>query len=351
MPATTRYSGTIYASDGTYTSAPPDQRYTTTVTCGRCNESRTFSHPNRRPPLLADMHAWLRYLPGPGRYHSRCRSCETAERRERVAANGGQNATAPVNTDRRFGVELELMFPNTRTAAGIAAALTDAGIEAGTGGFTSAAIWRVKSDGSLNGRGLQGWEIVSPPLSGPEGLAQVRKVCEVLEGIGAKANHSCGLHVHHEIRDLKPLAIKRLVSSWANNQDLIDGLVAPSRRRGARHQYVGAFRPEELAHIESLRTFTGYVSGVPRYRNLNLNAFGRYGTIEVRQHQGTVNGEKICSWILFGQALIASSRREALPAAESVRDLLVEKMARTLDATARTFLLGRAVEFGHARVA
>src|SRR5439155_107312 len=73
---------------------------------------------------------------------------------------------------------------------------------------------------------------VSPPLRGEAGLAQVQLACTALRRMGAKPNRSCGLHVHHEIRDLDVASIKRFVRSYANNQDLIDGLVSPSRRHG-----------------------------------------------------------------------------------------------------------------------
>jgi len=84
---------------------------------------------------------------------------------------------------------------------------------------------------------------------------------------------------------------------------------------------------------------------IERWRTLNLTSYGRYGTIEIRQHQGTLDAEKILSWMRFGQAIIDTAKTEPTAGpASSVRSLL-DYLGDRLDATARTFLLGRAVEF------
>jgi hypothetical protein len=315
-----------------------DQAYRSTITCGGCGEQRTLQHDTYGAPRDAEVERFIRYLPGPGRYHSRCRSCEREYGRNRAQRRRAEG-TAPSRrripqTDRRFGVELELMFPASMTRANIKDALIAAGCTS----------WSVKGDGSLSGG--NGMEVVSPPLRGDAGMEQVEKACRALRALGAKPNRSCGLHVHHEIRDLNVDAAKRFVRSWYNNQDLIDGLVAPSRRNGG-NMYCGRLTVNDMARIDGLSDLR-YI-GVDRYRTINLNAYGRYGTVEVRQHQGTCDFEKIRTWILFGQAMIASSYTEPLPVLSTVRDL-VTRLGDAFNETARTFLLGRAVEFAHARV-
>ena len=41
-----------------------------------------------------------------------------------------------------------------------------------------------------------------------------------------------------------------------------------------------------------------------RYHKLNLMAFWRHGTVEFRQHSGTIDAEKICAWISLTQGFI-----------------------------------------------
>lgn len=279
-----------------------------------------------------------------GALYSRCRECERnamralrqAGREELAQAAASAVRAVATGIARRFGVELELTMPNNVTREHVMQALANAGLS----------DWRTKYDGSLSGNGI---EVVSPPLSGDDGERQVREACRVLERLGLKPNRSCGLHVHHEINDLDMGAVRRLSHNWNNAQDVIDGLVSESRR-GGRNQYCRRIdylnaldRISDMRQLRSLRA--------SRYQTLNLTAYGRYGTVEFRQHQGTCSGEKVVSWIRFGQALIDTAKvTETLFRPTTVKALLDAQGAR-LDATAKTFLLGRAVEFNAVPVA
>lgn len=283
---------------------------------------------------------WIQWHSGHRRFVTRCRECEAQVRRERRAArpqatrgNRVPGTFRSLGVGRRFGVELELIFPSHIGRYDIDSALAAAGL---TG-------WRAKSDMSLSGNG---WEIVSPVLAGEDGLEQIKTACRVVKQLGANPNRSCGMHVHHEIRDLNVSQVKQVFHTWATNQHLIDGLVAQSRR--GRQRYCGTIRDEELRQVDraqDLRSI-GYLGRF--YSNLNLGAYGRYGTLEIRQHQGTCNAEKVISWIRFGQAVIEAAAAGQVTAETShsrVRDF-VTALGTYLDETARTFVLGRAVEFG-----
>jgi len=292
----------------------------------------------------AYVHSTFRFL-GEGRGNSaRCRDCERARRAQRTSGPRVPGTTGRVTPagDRRFGVELELMFPTSVNQTTIRDALRSAGLRG----------WTVVRDGSLVGHG-NGWEVVSPILQGEDGHRQIRVACAALSALGASgANTACGLHVHHEIRELRIEAVRALVEAWAAHQPMIDGLVAPSRR-GGRAYYCRHLGSTDLARVRNSRTLRDLQSATNRmgysekYRTLNLRSYGRYGTAEVRQHQGTVNAEKISSWVRFGQALIVAAATGELTATPTtrMRDLL-GAMGSHLEETARTFLLGRTVEFG-----
>ena len=49
---------------------------------------------------------------------------------------------------------------------------------------------------------------------------------------------------------------------------------------------------------------------ISRYRKMNLQSFSKYGTVEIRQHQGTLNWLKIVNWMIFTQALVTRSYRK-----------------------------------------
>jgi hypothetical protein len=61
---------------------------------------------------------------------------------------------------------------------------------------------------------------------------------------------------------------------------------------------------EKVNWMESFKN-TGRPGGTPsRYRTVNVASFGRTGTIEFRQHQGSLNGTKAVAWIEMLLALV-----------------------------------------------
>ena len=237
---------------------------------------------------------------------------------------------------RRFGVEIEFFGISHATAT---EALAVAGIDVHLHGG-----WRLKYDSSVSGSGL---ELVSPPLSGEEGLEQVRTAMRALRGARARVNNTCGLHIHHEIRDLKARGIGRLVKSWTANQDLIDWLVQPSRR--GTNSYCRHWNPVEVEQLSAVcaRGDHNFYPRVSRGRAINVLSYPRYGTVEVRQHGGTLDFQKFEAWLRLGQAIIdavaAAPDAELSPPAGGLRGLLD---GIGLEDNSRAFLLGRAVAFG-----
>jgi hypothetical protein len=275
---------------------------------------------------------WFTYDRNGGRFYSICKQCKAA--RVRAAREQWRNresvasSTATPNPNRRFGVELEVISPVSH--AHLQSELQAAGLT----------NWRVRYDGSLSGGGA---EIVSPILSGDDGHEQVKTACRVLRRNHCTVNRSCGMHVHHEIRDMTIEAVKKLTRLWSDNQDMIDGLVAPSRRRGL-NSYCGRLTTDDVARVQRCTALDRLSHTMhTRYKTFNLAAYGRYGTVEIRQHQGTIDAEKVNSWIKFGQALIEQSRCATIFQATTMREMVGE--LAHLEDTAGTFLLGRAVRF------
>jgi len=307
------------------------------VSCNRCGERRSTYAPSDRettdPRTGERLDRIFSFSSRRQTWRSTCRACARQHRAARPRAPRSRRvAGMALGLGRTFGVELELIFPRHVRREQIALALSDAGL---TG-------WRVKSDGSLYGG--NGLEVVSPVLSGEDGIDAVRTACRVLNRLGAKPNRSCGLHVHHGARDLTVAAVKALARTWSRNQGIIDGLVSPSRRNGGSY-YCRPLTSNDLIRIERIRDLRT-LSGLDRYRSLNLASYGRHGTVEIRQHQGTCDAEKVVSWIRFGQAIIDTAITEGEQTQTSrVRDFFGQ-LGDRLDETARTFLLGRAVEFG-----
>lgn len=247
-------------------------------------------------------------------------------------------------------MELEFNLPSDMTYGAIANYLrTEAGVDCRYDDYYgNQGGWVVKGDGSL---GSYGCEVTSPPLRGEAGFEELKRVCRTLERHGCTVDRRCGTHVHHDVGGTSCAAIKRFVRSWHENQPLIDGLVSATRRAGGS-SYCAPLLEEEVERVEMCSDLDGigYLD-IDRYRTVNVGAYSSHGTIEIRQHQGTLDPEKIRSWVRLGQAMLedAEARMEPRSRADCVRSML-DNLRNHLDPTARTYLLGRAVEFGHAAV-
>jgi hypothetical protein len=266
-----------------------------------------------------------------------CGKCRRRKRRaEESRANGG----------RRFGIEIEVEWDNCEerycydcdsyscscyererdsfpSADTIANAIREAGVPCFNLGYTHEVqqdAWKVVSDGSLN----YGWEIVSPPLQWSQ-ADQVRKVCETLSKLGAEPTEQCGLHVHHDVGDIDLPGMKRLISRWHDWQQHTDRLCCPSRIDGQWCAHYESYWVENLDRPH-LRNVYNLTCDADRYVSLNVSCFSQYGTVEVRQHEATLDAEEIMSWIAYGQAIIDA----ALNASDRYRPTDTDNLIDTL---------------------
>ena len=233
------------------------------------------------------------------------------------------------NLTRTIGVEIETIVPSplrraphgpTVIARAITQAFEDAGISQSCywEGYshTTQSHWKVVSDGSLDGRG---YEVVSPPLNAPAMKAQLIVVCAALQSLGCTIERSTGLHVHHDAADLTAQQIGRAFATYATFQTLFSMMVAPSRRIS---QWSAPLSWERITNNgtdkfdndnrgrragDSIEAKIHARVNRTRYAAMNIEAIFVHGTIEFRQHQGTLNAEKIMNWILITQSIIESA--------------------------------------------
>jgi Putative amidoligase enzyme len=205
-----------------------------------------------------------------------------------------------------FGVELEFIVARGQSRGMIASAITLAGVDcrSETYNHNTGGHWKITTDASVGYDA--GAEIVSPVLRGEPGLEALAKVCRVLKNLGCKVNKKCGLHVHVGAREWELDAFKRLALIYANAETSIDSFMAPSRRGMAnnycqpvsinRGRLDRAVSMDDIAHAMGQVPGRTNVRGAERYRKLNLMSFWQHGTVEFRQHQGTVEEDKACHW-------------------------------------------------------
>ena len=95
-------------------------------------------------------------------------------------------------------------------------------------------IWRIKTDGSVSGRG-HGLELVTPVLKGEMDMLRLRKILAWLEEIGCTVNRTCGLHVHVGVSDWQVGQFKNLAKRYVKFETAIDSFMPRSRRSSQNH--------------------------------------------------------------------------------------------------------------------
>lgn len=227
-------------------------------------------------------------------------------------------------TDRTFGIEIELFLPrgwtNSRLAAEVARV---AGVAVCDEYYNHSTRehWKVVTDGSLSMPGRRGAEVVSPVLKGEEGLAELRRVMKALDAAKCRVNVSTGLHVHIGAREFTLNQMKNFAKNYIKFEDFFDH-IQPNSRRACNNQYIRSNRAvfgdysedsvnRAFDRIDACRETGELINAInpfrDRYRKLNLTSFYRYGTIEFRQHSGTVDADKAENWVRLLLAFVEVS--------------------------------------------
>jgi len=256
--------------------------------------------------------------------------------------------------NRRFGVEIEMLVPVRVSREALASALTAAGCPTQVMGYNHQRFttWKTVSDASVRPEmGYYGIELVSPPMQGEEGFAQVVAAGNVLGPLGCKVNRSTGLHIHVDAATLTPDSMRRLAAVYADAEPVIDSLMPPSRR-GDANTYCGSMRRlqrDVLARASDASSIAQAVNGGSRFCKLNFTAFWRHRTVEFRHHSGTVDGAKIVNWAKLclrmvdfaANSTVSFATGVAMPVsvrAGTKRALLVELLMRPMGATRNELL-------------
>lgn len=205
-------------------------------------------------------------------------------------------------TMRSFGIEIELVGT---TIEKVEEAFNDAGILVVSQDYNhrTAKTWKIVPDSSLT---PGGFEVVSPILKGEDGIMLVRKVADLLVGAGAKVDNSCGFHVHVGTQGMTIKSIVNVAHRYNKFENDINKFM-PMSRRDSRycHSMENLFSNNSVESI--LRGGTRSLGNLDRYHKVNLAAFARHGTVEFRQHSGTLSALKMENWIRFCLGFVEAS--------------------------------------------
>lgn len=111
----------------------------------------------------------------------------------------------------------------------------------------------------------------------------VRSFCKCLRG-RAYVNQSCGTHFHIDARNLDEKKVTEYGNRLAQAVPALRLLLPRDRRENKFCQ-----KNINTTDTECVRPY--------KYAFINLAAYNKHKTIEVRGHSGTINAEKILNWI------------------------------------------------------
>jgi len=221
------------------------------------------------------------------------------------------------------------------------------GIEAELDGISATRSERVLSDANINdvwvttdpSNGVSA-EIVFPPLDpyNPATWTHVRSVLDTLDNNGGRISQGCGMHVHFSsacvtsmssndyndlsrekasqtsynspssdkyvsgdvFGDLMPFELlKDVVYRYGLHQPEINKLLAGSRHNNRMCN--GLYNTVRHTNFESITdpsSLNDHIGG--KFYAINVSNFGSgKQTIEFRQHQGTLNADKIRNWVML----------------------------------------------------
>lgn len=248
---------------------------------------------------------------------------------------------AVVDWQRKFGIELE---GYGLSSLEVAEQLENVGVLAAYGETYSKSLerWTVGRDSTI--QQLSPIELISPPLTLKE-LKQVEAVSWTMTQVGLKTDNSCGLHIHWNVSDYSGRSLVNLLRLYAKYEKVLDLLFHPSRREDRNQHCRSLIKGKSLDWIYRLnkpfyyRAYqiakefetTQHLSPVTsepsaRHHKINICAVNKYGTVEFRQHHGSLDFEEIKHWILFSQQLVLRAKDATIGEGAATWDSLIKTL-------------------------
>lgn len=169
--------------------------------------------------------------------------------------------------------------------------------------------WKIVNDGSVAGEGN---ELVSPILIFEDGIHRnTRLALNALRFNGGQVDRTCGLHIHHDARNMSPAEIAATYGLYALFQPVINSFLPSSRHNG---EYCQSLNQDHAEWAEGQAVMHDDWTDRnafhnERYLAINTGALRVHGTLEFRQHSGTLNPLKVTHWKRFTKAMMVSGRR------------------------------------------
>lgn len=156
-----------------------------------------------------------------------------------------------------------------------------------------------------------GTELISPVLSGYEGLIIVRaQMKKLYESFDIMSFDDCGLHVHVDIQNFTLGNLKKLLLIGSRFDDVIFSLMRPERRDNqfCAHSH---YTESEIRECRSMRDIYALQGSDPvegRYVGLNTWAWKRHGTVEFRYAAGCTDWRLIYAYVTMYMRMVSFAK-------------------------------------------
>ena len=169
-------------------------------------------------------------------------------------------------------------------------------------------------DGSLNTGGV---EFISRPMKGDNLFNSITSFCNILNKKKYFVDRSCGLHIHLEVPK-KIDYLKNIYLFYEKFEPLLFNMVPKSRQRTDFCKKYKRYYNNTLQTLFKTRTLDDFKSMVyetkskfrikeitsrksynKRYCWINFHSIFYRGTLEIRNHSGTISSTKINNWLLL----------------------------------------------------
>ena len=247
--------------------------------------------------------------------------------------------------DQCFGVEVEMTGITRRQAAEALAAYFGTepqylGTYYDTWGVTDpeGKVWKLMSDSSIRaerktadgyetvGRGEYQVEMVTPKLTYAE-LPKLQECVRRVRKAGAKANDSCGIHVHVDASNHNRQSLKNLIGIMYSKEDILFKALQVNEDRAAQWcrkvrepmlrqaRTLSSDETSDLTQLENIwyegfendgRTRHDHYNG-SRYYALNLHSTFYRGTVEWRCFNSTLHAGKVAAYVNLCLAISAQA--------------------------------------------
>lgn len=208
-------------------------------------------------------------------------------------------------------IEFELIFKSSKACEEFGYALRSVGL----GDYVT-----IKKDNSIklnpyDGEGIP-HEIVLSYCVGNEKM--VRDFCKCLKG-RAYVNYSCGTHFHIDMRNMSEEKVTTFGMRIARTVPVLR-LLLPKDRRDSK------FCQKIINTTDTGCAKCGKICNCNvqphKYAFVNLAAFNKHKTIEVRGHSGTINADKILNWIKLCEVIMLTPEENITKEIHSTADLI-----------------------------